>query len=76
MARAVLPRISARAAWLLTGHTDLPPSSEFRLPPLDCDSPEQPSEDGLDEAQSAAGVDETSGDEENDGAGSAATAID
>ena len=37
MARAVLPRASAHAIWLLTGCSDAVPSSAFRAPPLDDD---------------------------------------
>ena len=39
MARAVLPRASDRAMWLLTGLTDHMPSSELRAPRLDEDGP-------------------------------------
>ena len=35
MARAVLPRMSARATWLLTGFVEGVPCSEAREPPLD-----------------------------------------
>ena len=35
MSRAVLPRASARSAWLLTGQTATVPSSLSRAPPLD-----------------------------------------
>ena len=35
MARAVLPRQSDRARWLLTGHTDLAVDVGRRAPPLD-----------------------------------------
>ena len=38
MARAVLPRASARAIWLLTGRTESVPSSVARAPPLDDDA--------------------------------------
>ena len=34
MARAVLPRLTAREAWMLTGWSTAVPSSERRLPPL------------------------------------------
>jgi hypothetical protein len=35
MMRSVLPRITARERWLLTGQTDESPSSGGRLPPLE-----------------------------------------
>jgi hypothetical protein len=37
MARAVLPRASARANWLLTGRTEVLPSSGSRATPVDDD---------------------------------------
>ena len=37
MTRAVLPCRTARANWLLTGRTDQPPSSAFRVPPIDAE---------------------------------------
>ncbi len=46
MARAVVPRLDARALWLLTGHTDGPATSVQRAPQLD----EESVQNGGDEA--------------------------
>ena len=54
MARAVLPRATARQLWLLTGNSARPPSSLHREPPLD---------DGGDESGEDLVVDEAGGDE-------------
>ncbi len=35
MSRAVIPRASSLAIWLLTGCSEAMPSSAFRAPPLD-----------------------------------------
>ena len=35
MMRSVLPRVTARERWLLTGQTDESPSSGGRVPPLE-----------------------------------------
>jgi hypothetical protein len=55
MARAVLPRLTAIALWLLTGHTDAMPSSGGREEPLDEDADWSNDDDGsldLDGAES------------------------